>query len=97
MTAQTTSAKWVDATAGNQFTDSLELGAGEREVFITTSGTFSATVSVQVKRPDQASWRTIHTITTPGAVSLRFRGPLSVRAGVATGDHTSGTAEVELA
>lgn len=62
---------------------------------VLVSGTFTGTISIQLSK-DNATW---HTIDTSDAPVIKTGTPASmwfVRAGFATGDYTSGTAEVEV-
>jgi hypothetical protein len=104
MTAVTTSHAWIvgsDITAQDTWTDELAVGTHEiQTVSLNVTGTFSGTVTVQMWRDDQTSSdaKDVHTTTTTDEFKLiDIIGPARVRAGIKTGEYTSGTAEVELA
>lgn len=80
-------------TAENQFTDSIRLsGAFD----LSIAGTFAATVTVQ-RSYDNSAWRDVDTFTNP-TEETGFQGEIAYyRAGVKTGDFTSGSASVSLA
>lgn len=99
----------ADLGSADTFSDALlinrrsQLGHGKlgdgnvTKVGLSLYGTFEATVSVQIKRPDQSSWRTIESLSAPTEKVYELSGRMEFRAGIATGDYTSGTAEVEIA
>jgi hypothetical protein len=80
-------------SAQNTFTDAITLeGCGA----LTVSGTFVATVSLQVKA-DGVNWvDTGDTITAPGRRIIQDGTRDEYRAGVKTGGFTSGTATIVL-
>lgn len=88
-------ARLVTATidGANQFTDSIRLsGAFD----LSISGTFTATVTVQ-RSYDNSTWRDVDTFTSP-TEETGFQGEIAYyRAGVKTGEFTSGPVSVSLA
>ena len=87
-------------TSAGEFVETDYLTPGLKEtadVAIVISGTFVATVSLQVKRPDETTWKTIKQYTgSPQTDIVTLKGFWNVRLGVAAGDYTSGTVEVDL-
>lgn len=78
----------------NTFTDPLRIGEGKQGT-LTITGTFSATVTLQVRLLGGTTWTDIDTVTTTG----RWQWPGGNddwRAGVKTGDYSSGTAVVNI-
>lgn len=63
---------------------------------VSIFGTFTATVSVQVRRGGN-SFRTIDTFTGTTEQIYSLSGPIDLRVGIESGNYTSGTAEVEIA
>jgi hypothetical protein len=88
-------ARLVTATidGANQFTDSIRLsGAFD----LSISGIFTATVTVQ-RSYDNSTWRDVDTFTSP-TEETGFQGEIAYyRAGVKTGEFTSGPVSVSLA
>lgn len=85
-------------TAQNTGTDWLQL-RGHRNFFdVSVSGTFSATATLQRKRPGEAAAaaRDIETYTASTEKLQEFAGHWDVRLFVKTGAYTSGTADLEL-
>lgn len=87
-------------TAENAFTDFLPVTNPNRNFFsIKVDGTFSATVSVQYKRPgevDSAAVDDDETFTAPFIKNGVLNGHWLVRAGVKTGNFTSGTVNIVI-
>lgn len=86
-------------TAQNTFSPTHYVQVGDQEektVQVSVFGTFVATVSVQIRKTSADSWRTIDTTTDIGEYKLELKGPWEVRAGVETGNFTSGTVGIEL-
>lgn len=80
-------------TAENQFSDSIRF-SGPFDLSI--SGTFVATVTVQ-RSYDNSTWRDVDTFTLPSE-EYGYQPEIAwYRAGVKTGQFTSGTAVVTLA
>ena len=80
-------------TAENQFTDSIKL-SGPFDLSI--SGTFVATITVQ-RSYDNSTWRDVDTFTSPSE-EYGFQPEIAwYRAGVKTGNFTSGTAVLLIA
>jgi hypothetical protein len=85
----------VSASIGaqNTFTDSIKL-SGPFDLSI--SGTFVGTVTVQ-RSYDNSSWKDVDTFTSP-TEDYGFQPEIAwYRAGIKTGEYTSGTAVVSLA
>ena len=107
MTAQTSidaPVAGADITAENTWTGDLSLGAGARMATLAVDGTFVGTVTLQMRRPDQGEgdYKDLYTCSNTDSVADRhvsadIIGPAVVRAGIKTGEFTSGTAEVEVA
>ena len=89
----------ASASAADTGTDWLQL-RGYRNFFdVSVSGTFTATVSLQRKRPGDAAGaaRDIETYVDSGTETVKeFAGHWDVRLHVKSGDYTSGTAVLEL-
>ena len=83
-------------TAQNQFSPEINLRSGG---VLTLTGTWSATVTLQRKLPDESGWvdvtnnsGTATTFTTNGTFSISpSDSPSLWRWGVKTGNYTSGT------
>lgn len=84
----------MDISAQNTFTPAI-LVDGSDEFDVSISGTFVATVTLQ-RSKDGATWRDADTFAAPTEVSGKSGSTWYYRAGVKTGDYTSGTATVEL-
>lgn len=92
-------------TAEDTFTDWLIVNRahspGQRAFFsVLVQGSFTATVSVQYKRPTDDDSDAVDddiTIDEPKLHNGEIVGVYYVRAGVKSGDFTSGTVEVEVA
>jgi len=81
-----------DIGAENTFSDALRI----KENFnLSISGTFSATVTVQ-RSLDGVTWRDVDTFTAPIETYGFDPEPFFYRAGVKTGDYSSGTASVRI-
>jgi hypothetical protein len=80
-------------TAENTFSDPLQL-VGPFNISI--SGTFAATVTVQ-RSTDNSTWRDVNTFTSPFEGTGNEPEVMYYRAGVKTGDFTSGTAVLRVA
>lgn len=68
---------------------------------ISIWGTFSATVTVQLKRPDESTYRDLYdadgeieAFTAPFEGVMDLMGAWDVRAGCKSGEYTSGTVEI---
>jgi hypothetical protein len=85
-------------TGANSGTDWLLLRGPHGYVDISVSGTFSATVTLQRKRPGEAASaaRDIETFTGPAEKMIEMAGHWDVRLIVKTGAYTSGTVAAEL-
>jgi hypothetical protein len=103
MTAVTNKHPWIDGvdiSAADSFTRTLNITTqGMTTVSLNVTGTFSGTVTLQMWREDQTSAdaKDMHTATSSEYKLVDLVGPCVVRAGIKTGEYTSGTAEVELA
>ena len=72
-----------------------------RRVQLSIYGTFVATVTVQMRDKDEATWRDLQgslggivQFTTPTEQVAELQGKWRIRAGIKTGDYTSGTVEI---
>ena len=84
----------ADITAENTFTDGIYV---EDEFNFSISGTFSATVTVQRSFDGGSTWRDTDTFTAATETFGSDPGKEVVyRAGVKTGDFTSGTASIRI-
>ena len=83
-----------DISAQNTFSDGLYV---EGDFSFSISGTFVGTVTVQRSFDAGATWRDVDTFTAPIETAGYDGEPIVVyRAGIKTGDHTSGTASVRI-
>jgi len=81
-------------TAQNSFTDEIYVASG-RDATITIEGTFTATVTVQYKLFQGSDWIDLETKTAEGRWD--FAGGADYwRAGVKTGDYTTGTVNITM-
>ena len=88
----------ASGTAQNTGTDWLQL-RGERNFFdISTSGSFTATATLQRKRPGEAASaaRDVETYTAGAEKIGEMQGHWDVRLHVKTSEFTSGTVVLEL-
>lgn len=84
----------ADISAQNTFTDGLYT-VGDFNLSI--SGTFTATVTVQRSFDQGSTWRDVETFTAPTEKYGSDPGPSVIyRAGVKTGDYTSGTVSIRI-
>jgi len=83
-----------EVTAQNTFSDGLYT---EGAFNLSISGTFSATVTVQRSFDQGSTWRDVDTFTAPIETYGTDPEPVVVyRAGVKTGDFTSGTVNIRI-
>lgn len=83
-----------DITAQNTFSDGLYIEEGFN---LSISGTFVATVTVQRSFDQGSTWRDVDTFTAPIETAGFDPEPVVVyRAGVKTGDFTSGTVSIRI-
>lgn len=83
-----------DITAQNTFSDGIYTEGGFN---LSISGTFVATVTVQRSFDQGATWRDVDTFTAPIETYGQDPEPVVVyRAGVKTGDFTSGTVSIRI-
>lgn len=95
---------YVRATidAENTWTDPMRIGSneltggGRKPIFAKAVMTDLATVSVQVKRPDEATWITIQEIEQSDVYVGQLVGSWDLRVGVATGAFDTADVEVEV-
>ncbi len=81
-------------TAQNTFSDGLYV---EGDFNLSISGTFVATVTVQRSFDQGSTWRDVDTFTAPIETFGTDPEPVVVyRAGVKTGDFTSGTVDIRI-
>jgi hypothetical protein len=76
-------------TAENQFTPWLHLGK-DQSANVSVGGTFSATVSLQIRLAGESSANSVKTYTTAAEEVFITGGNCDIRLGVATGAYTSG-------
>lgn len=90
--AATNYGKYTAITANNTFQTLIVLS---NPLQYRIYGTFSASVAIQIKRPDQADteFSTVKTVTAPDAGILDLIGTWDVRIG--TTAFTSGTVQIE--
>ena len=83
-----------DITAENTFSDGIYTEGGFN---ISIAGTFVATVTVQRSFDQGSTWRDVDTFTAPIETYGVDPEPVVVyRAGVKTGDFTSGTVSIRI-
>lgn len=83
-----------DISAQNTFSDGLYT---EGDFNLSISGTFVATVTVQRSFDAGSTWRDVDTFTAPIETYGVDPEPVVVyRAGVKTGDYTSGTVSIRI-
>jgi len=83
-----------DISAENTFSDGLYV---EGDFSFSISGTFVGTVTVQRSFDAGATWRDVDTFTAPTETAGYDGEPIVVyRAGIKTGDYTSGTASIRI-
>ena len=84
----------ADISAENTFTDGLYV---EGNFSFSISGTFVGTVTAQRSFDAGATWRDVDTFTAPIETAGYDGEPIVVyRAGIKTGDYTSGTASIRI-
>jgi len=81
-------------SAENTFSDPIRVDKGEFDLSI--SGTFVATVTVQRCRTSAGTYLDIEEHTAPAEKYGKCSGSWYYRAGVKTGDFTSGSVEIDL-
>lgn len=83
-----------DVTAQNTFSDGIYTEGGFN---LSISGTFVATVTVQRSFDQGSTWRDVETFTAPIETYGTDPGPtVAYRAGVKTGEFTSGTVSIRI-
>lgn len=83
-----------DVTAQNTFSDGIYTEGGFN---LSISGTFVATVTVQRSFDQGSTWRDVETFTAPIETYGIDPGPtVAYRAGVKTGEFTSGTVSIRI-
>lgn len=83
-----------DVSAENTFSDGIYTQGGFN---LSLSGTFVATVTVQRSFDQGSTWRDVDTFTAPIETYGTDPEPVVVyRAGVKTGDYTSGTVSIRI-
>jgi len=83
-----------DISAENTFSDGLYT---EGDFNLSISGTFVATITVQRSFDKGSTWRDVDTFTAPIETYGVDPEPVVVyRAGVKTGDYTSGTVSIRI-
>ena len=88
----------ADITAQNGGTDWLQLRGARNFFDISVSGTFTATVHLQRKRPgeDASAARDVESYVAGTEKLGEMQGHWDVRLFVKTGNYTSGTVKAEL-
>lgn len=84
----------TDITAEDTFSPGV-LKQARDDFDVAVWGTFVATVTVQVSK-DNATWIDVDETTTPAVMTANMASAWYVRAGVKTGNFTSGTVSVEV-
>jgi hypothetical protein len=85
-----------DVTAEDEFTNSIELDSGE-SVIVNLSGTWVGTVTVQRSFDSGDTWVDYYTTTSNISVEItEASDDVYYRAGIKTGDYTSGTSNILL-
>ena len=82
----------MDISAQNTFTPAL-LVRGDDGFDFVVSGTFVATVTLQIS-DDNSTWIDVDSVTDTSVQAGEMNRTWYVRAGVKSGDYTSGTATV---
>ena len=84
-------------TNANSFTDPVLLDPS-KPASLSVSGTFTATARLLRSFDGGTTWHSVFTSTTPAEILFDTSGPYPVlwKAGVNTGDFTSGTVEVGI-
>lgn len=83
-----------DIDAENTFSDGLYT---DDAFNLSISGTFVATITVQRSFDQGSTWRDVETFTSPIETYGIDPGPtVAYRAGVKTGDYTSGTVSIRI-
>lgn len=91
----------IITTDTGEFTDPLSIPAltdpqKKTSFNLSVSETFEATITVQ-RRFDEGTWLDVETFTEPGEfIGDEIESNVEYRAGVKTGDFTSGTVELRL-
>lgn len=89
----------VTASGENQFTDSVKVTGTDRTVSLTITGTWVGTVTVQRSFDEGVSWRDYSTYVTNATPTISDGLTNQIvwyRAGIDTGDYTSGDADITL-
>ncbi len=81
-------------TAQNQYTDSIEVAAGNFSVSLV--GTFSMTVTVQFSEDNGVTWADVQDFTEPGRWTGWEGSGGKYRIGCKTGNYTSGSVFVKI-
>jgi len=86
-------------SAADSYTEHRSVSRGkELSVGFVVSGTFSGTVTFQLRYAGDSNWLDVHTVDSEASQGiLDVVGPADVRAGFKSGEYTSGTANVVLA
>ena len=77
-------------SAADSFTETLSVEEDPSTVTLIITGSFSGTVTFQMRRPD-GSWVDVYSVTEGTADAIDMIGPLDVRAGFKAGDYSSGS------
>ena len=90
----------IDVTGADQWSDPIRVFGTNRSFFVTLAGTWTATVTVQRSIGVTGSWVDLTTTYSSNGTNVvndeRDNEIIYYRVGVATGDFTSGTVELEL-
>lgn len=85
----------MQITAANTYTAPVKI-RGDEGYDVAVTGTFSATVTVEMSKDGENGWVPAGTTEDPAILTAYPATAWWVRAGVASGDYTSGTVEVEV-
>lgn len=85
----------MQITAANQFTSPIYRRANQG-FDVSVSGTFSATVTVQLSKDGATDWKDASTATAPTVLTTTPATAWFIRAGVKAGAFTSGPVKVEV-
>ena len=82
--------------AANTFSDSIRLTDGGKFDVSLINSSFSGTITLQRKRPNDSTWRDISTYTAGAEEMQEAAGIWDIRIGCKTGAYTSGSMVVEV-
>jgi hypothetical protein len=82
-------------TAQNTYSDSVRFGREGGQLLVEDVSSFVGTVTLQARASRSADWTDVDSFTGEGGCEISG-GPFEWRAGVKTGDYTSGTVAVHV-